>query len=668
MKTSIYLILLSISCSLILFSCNYTLKVTDGKMAYDLKRYSEAAPMLEKEYKRTKESSEKAKIAYLAAESYAKMNRNDKAMEWYKSASDNGSTAATVKYAYSLKRAEMYEEAATYFSDLAGVVDDAYEMRKEMRACQEAMVWKKEEDKNPYRVEKTTFNSSNADYSPTRYKDNSIVISSDRPVSTGNVTYQWTGNDFSDLFIINTETSSTEVFPYPINTEYNEGTLAFNKDFTSMIFSRCGTSGDDDDYCKLMTSDYDGEKWSLPQILPFVLDGVNYAHPTWDSEGTYLYFTSDEPEGWGGFDIYRVKYSNGLWNDPQILSGTINTDKDDMFPSFDDSTFYFASEGRGGMGGLDIYKSTEETPNKWTDPVNLKAPINSGEDDFGFLVVEKTEGDEKSERGYFSSARNGGEGGDDIYAYSLKEIEPEVIPEPEIDTPDVVIPEPIPDPEPPKVIFLEVYVYGKTHANPNDPKSAVTGKMAIPNAGLQINSPLGQNRETTDNTGMYRFKIEKGLDYRFFASSSDYFNKTAIFNTSNREEKEVYRLDILLDKIFRNVEIKLDNIYYDFDKWDIREDAKPTLNKLANILLQNPNIKINLGSHTDCRGKEAYNQNLSQKRAQSAVDYLATLGVDPSRLTATGYGESSPAISCNCNSCTDDEHQINRRTTFRIVD
>ncbi len=660
--------LLSILIFLIL-SCNYTQNIKDGKTAYDLKRYAEAAPLLEKEYKKAKEMPIKGQLAYFTALSYDKMNQSDKALEWYKTAVDNRFAKAKIPYAYALKRAEMYQEAIGVFSDLSGEVDNSFEMRKEMEACKKAIQWKKEESKTGYKIEPAGFNTPFSEYSPTLFENGSLVISSDRPVSLGENTYQWTGNDFSDLFIVDTDDGSIESFPAPINTDFNEGTVAFSKDRKTMIFSRCGTNDDKDNYCKLMKSEFDGDQWSIPEVLSFVMESVNYAHPAWGPEGEFLYFASDEPEGWGGFDLYRVKYKNGLWAEPRILSGNINTEKDDLFPSFDGNTFYFASEGRGGMGGLDIYKSLEESPGKWKTPVNLKAPINSGEDDFGIIVTRHSDGD-IMEEGYFSSARTGGKGNDDIYAFSVKAPQPEPIPEPVPDTPKVVIPEPVPVPvpEPEKDIFLEVYVYGKTYSNPNDPKSSITGKTAIKDAGLQITSALGRDNIKTDNRGMYRFKIEKGIDYRFFASSPEYFNKSAVFNTSNREEKEVYRLEILMDKIFRNVEIRLENIYYDYDKWDIRNDAKPTLNKLANILLQNPNINIILGSHTDCRGSEKYNQELSQKRAQSAVDYLTTMGVAPTRLRATGYGENVPAVDCNCNACSDDEHQSNRRTTFRIVD
>ncbi len=650
--------------SFIIHSCTYTQKVTDGATAYQLKQYAVAAPMLEKEFKKNKDLKEKGKLAFLAAESYDKMNQSEKALEWYKLAYDNQyGKKALGKYAFHLKKAEMYAEAVNAFVDLGALEGDGRAYLSEINICEKAMQWKKEENDNEYQVEIAGFNSENADYSPTQYEGNKIVISSDRPNSEGDDGYKWTGNAFSDLYIVDTNSDEVSPFDGIINSKYNEGTIAFNSSYDEIIFSRCGTGEDQDDYCKLMISKKTDGGWSEPKILSFVLDQINYAHPVWSSDGKTLFFVSDQESGWGGFDIYTVTRSQSGWGEPKILPSTINTEKDDMFPSFDGDTLYFASEGKAGMGGLDIFKTYQKENNEWLTPENLKAPINSGEDDFGFIVTE-THPKTNMQKGYFSSARKGGKGNDDIYAFSKKIPEPEIIPEP-IDTPIVVEPDPIPEPK--KDIILEVYVYGKTYSNPNDPKSAVNGKTALKNTSLQISSSILNDRVKTDEQGKYSFKIEEKIDYRFFVSHAEYFSKSAVFSTNTQGEKEVYRLEIVLDQIFRNVEIKLDNIYYDYNKWDIREDAKPTLNKLANILLENPNIHIILGSHTDCRGKEKYNQELSQKRAQSAVDYLVTRGITRNRLQATGYGKSAPVTLCECSKCTDEEHQSNRRTTFKIV-
>ena len=168
-------------------------------------------------------------------------------------------------------------------------------------------------------------------------------------------------------------------------------------------------------------------------------------------------------------------------------------------------------------------------------------------------------------------------------------------------------------------------------------------------------------------------ELEKNTDYNFFGSHEGYFNNSARFSSKGIAQDEnnpvqKFEVEIVLDKIFKNKEITLDNIYYDYNQSNIRRDAQPTLNELANTLLENPNIRIQMASHTDCRGKANYNQTLSQRRAQSAVDYLITKGIAPERLQAKGFGKSSPAIDCLCSRCLEEEHQANRRTTFSVID
>lgn len=649
-------------------ACTYTQKIKDGTTAFEQKQYALAGPMLEKEYRKAKDAKEKARMAFMAGQSYQRMNDSGKALEWFgKAHSLRYGEEALHEYAFALKKEEMYLEAMDMFRELEAESTGLVNYRKETEACKQALQWKAQEAENPYLVRPIdALNTPYMDYAPVPYKDGQVAISSDRPLGKEDPTYQWTGNGFSNIYIQNPETGKAEALD-GINTEYNEGTIAFNADYTEAIFSRCGTSSDEDDYCKLMRSTREGDVWSAPEVLTFVVNEVNYAHPAWSPDGKELYFAADLQDGWGGYDLYKTTQRGNGWSDPQILSAKINTEMDDMFPHFDGDTLYFASKGRGGMGGLDIYKTYLEKPGRWANPINLQAPINSGEDDFGFVVTEQLDGRSGMvQKGYFTSSRKGGQGLDDIYAFTKKKTKPEpkpATPEPQPDTSIV----PAPPPPPAKDIFLEIYVYGKAYSEPNNPNSTLAGQVALADAGLQISSALGTQNVRTDSKGMHRMKIEQELDYRFFASKEDYYNASAIFNTINQGEKEVYRVDIVLDKIFRDVEINLEDIYYDYDESYIREDAKPTLNQLASLLHRNPEIKIVLGSHTDCRGREQYNQSLSQKRAQAAVDYLVSLGISQERLQATGYGESAPAVNCNCNSCSEEEHQANRRTTFRVL-
>jgi len=201
----------------------------------------------------------------------------------------------------------------------------------------------------------------------------------------------------------------------------------------------------------------------------------------------------------------------------------------------------------------------------------------------------------------------------------------------------------------------------------------VLGRKPLPGAKVEITFGPKSGRVTVGEGGKFELELEEETDYSFLAVKDGYLNNAELFSTKGigrdpNNPVQEFEVEIVLDKIFLNQEIKLENIYYDFDKADIRDDAQPTLNELARNLKLNPDIRIELGSHTDCRGNNRYNQDLSQRRAQSAVNYLIEKGIDPSRLIAFGYGESEPAVDCICNRCTEAEHQTNRRTTFKIIE
>lgn len=641
-------------------ACTYTIKVRDGRTAVDVKQYALAVDFLQKEYKKAKSRVEQGRIAFLLGESYKNMNQSDQSIRWYSIAYDNQYGVDALKeYAYALKRAERYEEAMRAFKDLGIEIGSPYEYRREISACQVATGWKALPPE--YEIEVMSFNSGNSDYSPTLYKENQLVITSDRSASTGDGTYNWFGNDFSDLYLVDLGSNSVTGFDEAINTENNEGSVAFTRDYSEVYFSRCFSGRDKPANCKLMVSKAQGASWSAPEVLGFVQDGVNYGHPNLSADGNTLYFSSDHPDGWGGRDIYlSERQGDGSWGPPVLLGRAINTPGDEKFPFVDQDTLYFASDSHTGMGGLDIFRSYKMANGSWTPAYNLKAPINSGGDDFGFIIdynAPRKEG--VLQLGYFTSTREDGIGGDDIYRFS------KVIPP----APQIV--------EEPKEIeyklILEGYVLEKIYGNPTDPNSKILGRRPLPGSEVAISFNKNKETVTVGEDGQFRLELEENTDYSFLASNPDYLNNDAAFSTVGigrdpNNPVQTFEIEIVLDKIFLDKEIILENIYYDFDKWDIREDARPTLDELARNLELNPGIRIQLGSHTDCRGATRYNEDLSQKRAQSAVDYLITRGLDPSRLVARGYGESQPEVDCLCSRCTEDEHQANRRTTFKIIE
>lgn len=643
--------------------CQYTQKIKDGRTAYERKQYFVATTMLEKEFKKADTRLEKGKIAFLLGESYKAINRSPNSIQWYRTAYDNQYGVDALKeYAFALKRAERYEEAMQAFKELGIEIGSPYEYRREINACEIAAGWKKIKQPD-YVVELGAFNSGKADYSPAFYRDNQLVITSDRLGSTGEDTYNWTGNSFSDLFLVDLTSNDVKPFDKTLNTDNNEGTLAFTNNFSEAYFTRC-YNGDkrSDAYCKLMVSEWMGSGWSPAKPLPFVQENVNYGHPSLSKDGKRLYFSCNHPDGWGGFDIYMSeRQQGGEWGDPQLLNRNINTPGNERFPVIDGDTLYFSSDYHPGMGGLDIFKTYKLSNGAWAPVFNLKPPVNSGGDDFGFVVDYKsTLKKGVLQQGYFTSTRENGVGNDDIYRFE-KRIPP---------------PKPVTPAESKEIAYkliLDGYVLEKIHEEAGNPNSRVLGRKPLPESTVEIR--LGKDVRTVrvNEEGYFTLELAENTDYDFVAARSGYLSNKAAFTTrglGRDPENPVmrYELEIVLDKIYLDKEIKLENIYYDFDKWDIREDAQPTLNALAENLQLNPAIRIQLSSHTDCRGNDRYNEDLSQKRAQSAVDYLISKGIDPVRLAAKGYGETSPEVNCLCTRCTEEEHQANRRTTFKIIE
>ncbi len=662
----------------LLFShCNYTLKIKDGTTAYEQKQFAVAIPMLQKEQARAETRKERGQLAYLLGDAYRRIGKDEQSLEWFKVASSNNFGPEALKaQAFALKKLERYEAARDAFTALGLEIGSRYEYRREITTCLIAEGWLKESPGNGLSIELAPFNSAQNDFAPTLFPDGRIVFTSDRALSLSKENYTWTGNKFMDIMITEADGASPQIFDNQINTKGNEGVPCFNKNATEMFFSRAVSPNKGDDaYNKLfIVQRLAGEaNWSQAIPLPFQKEKVNYLHPALSSDGNTLYFASNDSDGWGGFDLYTMQRNNKSemgWDEPKALSRNINTPGNEWFPSIDADTLYFASDGIPGMGGLDIFRTYKSERNAWAPPVNLKSPINSGADDFGLLLLPNTNKTtptipgELLRSGFFTSNRKfeAARGGDDIYRFEQR----------------------VPPPKPPVVdtvpvktiahkIVLEGYVLEKILSDPADPNSKLLGRKPLNEAAVQADFGTKKQQFTTKEDGYFRMELAENLDYNFMASLPGYLSNNAKFSTKGiakdlKNPVQTFEIEIVLDKIFRNREIVLENIYYDYDKWDIRPDAEPTLNRLADVLRQNPKIRIQLGSHTDCRGNDSYNQNLSQKRAQSAVNYLISKGIDPERLSALGYGESQPAATCICTRCTEAEHQTNRRTTFKVVE
>ncbi len=650
-----------IFCMIFILGCSYTEKIRDGKTAFERKRYYQAAEMLQNEYNAARGSIERGNIAYLIGESYLKFNNLTEATKWFKEAYDLGyGTSALAQYAFCLKQNERYEEAAEAFYQAGEEIGDRIKFRREISNCLQAIDWRDAEAYSPYKTEMVEINSAASDYSPVMFSEDRLVFSSDRETSKGDLFYAWTGQKFSDIYVAHLSSESVNPFEETLNTEDNEGSISFSPDRNQMVFCRCFSRSDYDSHCKLLiTSKRDGH-WSKPEVLPFVKDEANYRHPAFTSDGTGLIFSSNLEEATRGYDLYIVYLDEGKWGDPQPLSSRLNTEYDELFPFIHDDTLYYSSN-MGGMGGLDIFRSHVLRDGSWAPPLNMMAPINSGSDDFGFIVNPYFEvTDSILQSGFFSSSRSGGKGSDDIYRFEKNKYHPE--------------PPAPPEPEFEYEIVLDLRVFQKEYEDPDDPNSKVRMRVPLSNAKISVTEDGAAFRETSsDQYGMLTLNLTPEKKYDFFVSHPGFFNNQIAFSTrdlviDSSERVQRFEERILLDKIFLDKEVVLENIYYDLDEDFIREDAKPTLNELADLLKINPQIRIQLSSHTDCRAGDDYNLDLSQRRAESAIQYLMDSGINADRLTAKGYGETLLAVDCQCEECTEEQHQANRRTTFKVIE
>lgn len=351
--------------------------------------------------------------------------------------------------------------------------------------------------------------------------------------------------------------------------------------------------------------------------------------PFWDEESQTLYFSSDMPAGYGGLDLYQIRLENdSTWSQPQSLGPELNTSGDDRSPFLDSNgDFYFSSEGHPGLGGLDVFVMRNfKSGNRTIE--NLGAPINSNRDDFFFFKVN-------DDFAFFSSDRQGGMGSDDVYRINLN---------------------------------LEEFVLLKGKVLDRDTDEPIANAVIT-----AVNKSSGVSaRYVADNDGEFQFKVPVLNAYSLSATATDYIRESLedalIGNEEERTKGEKF-VQIYLEKMELDKTYTVENIFYDFDKAVIRDDAKPELNKLANLLQENPTLKIELHSYTDSRGTEKYNQRLSEKRAQSAVDFIVSLGISSSRISAKGFGESQLVNNCKDGvKCSEEEHQENRRTEFKIID
>jgi len=676
---SIYSFLLLL---LVFASCRTWFEYVDGQTAYISKQYAVAADLLQKDYDKATNPLERSEIAYKIAESYRFNNKPQEAANWYYTAMEYAlDPTVSLKYGLMLMQTEKYEEALKTFNNYArnNPLDRSRATRL-INSCKLAAEWQNEI--SPYEVSSLdSINTVYSDYAPVLLGKNQLVFSSARKSDTETENYGWTGEGFSNIYKAKFKQQKNR-FESPvkleeaINTPFNEGTTCFTNNFKTIYFTRCVDDDFIQNYCQIYTATKADDLWSEAERVVLFTDSVNVGQPCLSPNGKRLYFSSDALEGYGEKDIYVSELDeDNIWSYPKNLGPEINTDGYEGFPYIHkDGKLYFASNGHIGMGGLDIFSAQPKNKQgtAFEEITNLKSPINSGADDFSLVFDTKVKSQPQKKflgKGYFSSSRKGGFGSDDIYGFDLLEI----------DEPPVVIEEKQEEvnekPKPKQTIFVvDGTVFTKTYADEDDPSSETGDNFPANKASVQISAEnskiIFNERIVTGKNGKFITELPLNSDFRVTASLPGYFKESLSISTKQKTDLDtlVATVTLVLDKIFTNKEVTIDNIYYDLDKWDIRTDAATQLDELAVLLFENPTIKIEIGAHTDSRGSDDYNLDLSSKRANSVIQYLNSKGIAAERLSSKGYGESQLINNCKDGvECEDEEHQQNRRTTFKVL-
>lgn len=582
---------------------------------------------------------------YRLAESYRKSNNIGQAAPYYRVAIQNGidDDMAWYQYAQALKAVGKYADAKDALQDylLKAANPSVKKMAENDLAGLEKLDLLKDRE-SYYRVKNLeTINTPAAEYSPV-YNKGELYFTSNRD---GGKIYKATGTGFTDIYSVKARGAVVDLTTLrPIDqvindAGVNEGSVTFSPDGFTMIFAK-GNSGKstDAEQINLYFTRYRNGRYSAPRP-------VNVNDPSsWDSspalspDGTTLYWASDRPGGFGGSDIYSATINNrGRWVDVRNLGPEINTAGDEAFPYIaEDGSLYFSSDGHPGLGRMDIFVAKRQGGVMRVD--NLGAPINSEGDDFGLFLFNPT-------RGFFTSNRPGGKGDDDIYTFVNDD---------------------------PNLKIINFYLTGTTVTPTETGGEEVLGNTKVRLLDRKDDKLISE--AFTADDGVFKFQVFGEENYYLVAEKPDYFTTRTDFSTvgktPDREKltemitNVTFETKISLNKIVVLKPIVLENIYYDLDKADIRPDAARELDKLAQLMKDNPEIEIELSSHTDARDTDEYNLDLSDRRAKSAVQYLVSQGINPSRMVARGYGESQLIIK---DARTEEEHQVNRRTEFKVT-
>ena len=624
----------------------------DADLAFDNHQYFNAIELYKQAYVKVKKADVKSKILYRTAVAYNEINDLKGAETYYNKAikAKYPDPIITLKLADCLKAQQKYPEAIVEYNNYKKEVPSDVAGENGVKSCELAQQWKDATNTPETRLKvenMALINSKESDYSPAYAdkKGNKLIFSSNRQGALGAMDIT-TGQNHYDLYETALDKNgkwSTPTAIAGIDSKMNDASVSVSRKGDVMFMTRCPEAKNKQLKCQIYVCKKQGPAWAEPELLPFNIDTVAFAHPAISPDGKTLYFTSKLAGGYGGKDIWKSTLDGKVWGQPVNLGPSVNTQGDEMYPYIadDDKTLYFSSNYHLGMGGLDIFKAEKSADGKFTKaPENLKYPMNSAGDDFGIIF----EG--KKMRGYFSSNREGGKGSDDIWSFNL-----------------------------PPLIF-----------NLNGTVVSEKGSEPVKNAMIHLKGSNGDMFEQKTGTdGKYTFKLKENTSYEVsVATDKNTTSQTYTIGflankdvgkltTVGENESKDYIKDFALTPVLPG-EIRFPAVLYDLGKSTLRPESKDSLNFLYQTLIDNPTIVIELQAHTDSRGNDKANQKLSEERAKSCVDYLNIEKKIPmARLMSKGWGEKKLLVKDDVinKAKTKEEkealHAKNRRTVFRIV-
>ena len=627
MRTKISIIVFAFA--LLLTGCINSL-YKKGVKNYDKMAYTPAIDNFEKYLAKKDNNDAMIKLA----NAYRLVNDIPNAEKWFSKIVDLPESEPSNMFYYGkmLMGMEKYDQAKIWFTKYLEKVPDDFVAEMLLVSCRSINSFKK--DTSLFTVKEIEIPEIATAFGETPY-GKGIMFTADKASFKNSTTANWTGRSYVDIYFsakdVNGKWMSPMLLKGDVNGRYHEGPACFSKDGKVVYFTRSNyvkkklkKSSKDENNLKIFRAELVNDKWTNITEASFNSDEYSCGHPTLADDGKTLYFISDMPGGMGGTDIYKTICDGASCTKPENLGAVVNTSGNEMFPYIHhDGTFYFSSDAHNNLGGLDVFM-TYYDGTKWLQVENLNYPLNSSKDDFSFVLKDD------GKTGYVSSNR--GES-DKIFEVTK-----------------------------------------------NDPTFILSGKVSrkgnlnsgIDSSIVEIHNLTTKTIETvlTNKSGDYKIKLNAKCEYQVKAWKPMYFTitKPQNFCMIGKKISENFTANFVLDEIIIEKPIVLENIYYDLDKWFIREDAAKELDRLVTVLEKNPKIFIELSSHTDSRAGDQYNLVLSDKRAKAAVAYIISKGIDGKRMKWKGYGETKLINHCKNNViCTEEEHQQNRRTEFKAI-